>query len=95
MGGGRVGSRGSGWGGGGGKCERRSEVFVKIPHPQFFFFFWRGGGGRVGGGVQGGCGRRIEDFVKIKKKNWGGGGRRGSGRVWGVKVDVNGEVKFL
>ena len=39
----------------------------------------RGGqvGGRVGGGGQGGCERRIEVFVKIQKKNWGGGGGRG------------------
>ena len=49
--------------------------------------------GRVG--VQGGCERRIEVFVKIqKKKNFfyfflGGG----SGR--GVRVDVNEELKFL
>ena len=40
-------------------------------------------------------------FVKIqkkKKKNWeGGGGGGGGGRAsgWGVRVDVNGEVKFL
>ena len=34
-----------------------------------------GGGVRVGGGGgQGGCELRIEVFVKIKKKNWGGGG---------------------
>ena len=35
---------------------------------------------------------RSEVFVKIqkKKKNWGVGGR-----VGGVRVDVNGEVKFL
>ena len=31
-----------------------------------------GRGGRVG--VQGGCERRIEVFVKIQKKNLGGGG---------------------
>ena len=50
------------------------------------------GSGWVGGG-QGGCERRIEVFVKIpKKKIWGGGGR---GRVWGVRVDVNEELKFL
>ena len=47
-----------------------------------------------GGGGQGGCERRIEVFVKIQKKNWGGGGR-GRGRVWGVRVDVNEELKFL
>ena len=45
--------------------------------------------------------RRIEAFVKIpKKKNFfffgGGGGRVGGGTSgWGVRVDVNGEVKFL
>ena len=30
-------------------------------------------------GGQGGCERRIEVFVKIKKKNWGGGCRVGGG----------------
>ena len=35
-----------------------------------------------GGGVQGGCERRIVVFVKIKKKI-GGGGRVGRGRVGG------------
>ena len=51
------------------------------------------GGVRLGGGGggQGGCERRIEVFVKIKKKKfWGGWG---SG--WGVRVDVNEELKFL
>ena len=38
-----------------------------------------GGRGRDGGG-QGGCERRIEVFVKIQKKNWGGGGWGGVGR---------------
>ena len=33
-----------------------------------------------GGGSQGGCEQRSELFVKVKKINWGGGGR---GRVWG------------
>ena len=49
------------------------------------------GGSWLGG--QDGCERRIEVFVKIKKKKifffWGGG----SG--WGVRVDVNEELKFL
>ena len=64
-----------------------------------------GGGGSVGGGGggrgrgQGGCERRIEAFVTIQKKNWGGGGRGGrwggSGSGWGVRVDVNEELKFL
>ena len=49
-----------------------------------------GGGGRGGGG-QGGCDRRIEVFGKIyPKKNSGGGGR-----VGGVRVEVNEELKFL
>ena len=48
------------------------------------------GGGRVGGGGgQGGCERRIEVFVKIQKI----GGSWGSG--WGVRMDVNEELKFL
>ena len=45
---------------------------------------------------------RIEAFVKIQKKfflggwGWGGGGGRvGGGVGFGVRVDVNGEVKFL
>ena len=29
--------------------------------------------------------------IKKRKKLWGGGG----GRVWGVRVDVNEELKFL
>ena len=48
-------------------------------------------GGRVGLGGQSGCERRIEVFVKIQKKKFGGGGERsggggsvgGSGRVGG------------
>ena len=43
-------------GGGQGRCERRSEAFVKIQFFFFFFFFFfLGGGGRVGGWGQGGC----------------------------------------
>ena len=58
-------------------------------------------------GGQGGWERRIEAFVKIKKiffffffgGGGGGGGRVGRG-AWGVggggvRVGVNGEVKFL
>ena len=41
-----------------------------------------GGSFTWGGGVgQGGCERRSEVFVKIQKKNWGGGGRVG-GSGW-------------
>ena len=42
--------------------------------------------GRVGGGGQGGCERRIEVFVKIQKKKkifWGGGGGGGGGVGFG------------
>ena len=45
-------------------------------------------GGGVGLGGQSGCERRIEVFVKIQKKNlgggWGGGsvGGRGGGSEW-------------
>ena len=44
--------------------------------------------------------RRIEAFVKIPKKYFfsgggGGVGRVGGGSGWGIRVVVNGEVKFL
>ena len=48
-----------------GRCEQRSEVFVKTFF-FFFFFFFGGGGVRSGwgvGGSQGGCEQRIEVFV--------------------------------
>ena len=55
-----------------------------------------GGGGPGGGGSgsgwrggQGGCERKIEVFVKIQKKNWGGGGGGVGGVGGGVRVDVN------
>ena len=50
------------------------------------------------GGGQDGCEQRIEVFVKIQKKIWGGGGGgsgSGLGRGGGVRVDVNEELKFL
>ena len=48
----------------------------------------RGGGGSGwGGGGQGGCGQRIEFFVKIKKK-WGG--EFGSEGGWGVGLGGQG-----
>ena len=79
-------------------CERRIEVFVKIPKK-----IWGGGGqgGGSGWGGQGGCERRIEVFVKIKKKknlgegSGGGGGGVGGVGLGGVRVDVNEELKFL
>ena len=55
------------------------------------------GGG--GGGGQGECERRSEAFVKIQNIFfWGGGvgwGGGGTGRIWGVRVDVNEEVTFF
>ena len=41
---------------------------------KFSFFFLGGGGGGSGWGGQGRCEQRSEVFVKISKKNWGGGG---------------------
>ena len=93
-----------------GRCEQRSEVFVKIQKKIFFFFFffWGGGGsgrggmfgGREGSGLggQGGCDRRIEILGKFTKKKSGGGvGMAGFvlGGGGGVRVDVNEELKFL
>ena len=46
-------------------------------------------------GGQSGCERRIEVFVKIQKKNGGGGRGVVGGGGWGVRVDVNEELKFL
>ena len=40
-----------------GRCERRSEVFVKFKKKNLFFF-WGGGGGGGGGGEGGGGGSR-------------------------------------
>ena len=67
-----------------------------------------GQGGRVGGrggrlGGQGTCEHRGKVFVKIQKKIYifffleGGGRARvgGGGWVWGVRVVVNEELKFL
>ena len=50
-----------------GRCEQRSEAFVKII---LFFFFLGGGGGGGGAGAsgQGGCERRSEVFVKIQTR---------------------------
>ena len=58
---------------------------------------WGREGEGSGLGGQGGCERRIEVFVKIQKKNFGGGGVGGGvgGSGWGVRVDVNEELKFF
>ena len=43
-------------------------------------------------GCQGGCERKIEVFVKIQKKNWGGGGEGSGGGVGGgVGVGLGGQ----
>ena len=47
------GGGGSGWGGDQGRCEQRSEVFVKIKKI-CLFFGGEGGGGVRSGGVRGG-----------------------------------------
>ena len=98
LGGGEAGSMGGGSGlGGQDGCERRIEVLVKVKKKKFFFGGGVGGGG-VGLGGQVGCERRIEVFCEnSKKKNffWGGRGGGGSGSGWGVRVDVNNELKFL
>ena len=80
--------------GGGRGCSGRVGVRLDVNEELKFLrkfkkkIMWGGGGGcRVGGG-QDGCERRIEVFVKIHKKKFGGGGVRvwaggGGGRVWG------------
>ena len=77
---------GSGWGGQG-RCERRSEFFMKIPQKN-------GGSGRVGfggqegwgwgrvwGRVRGGSVNRELNFCENSKNNWGSG--RGKGVRFG------------
>ena len=80
-----------------GRCEQRSEVFVKIHFFFSFFFFW-GGGVRSGEGCSGGGRGRVEgvrvDVIEElkflgkstkKKKFWGGrygGVRVGGGSGW-------------
>ena len=94
----KSGGGGSVWGGGGGgvRVDVNEELKFLCKFNFFFFFFFWGGGGGSGWGSQDGCERRIEVFLKIqkkKKRNCGGGGSGGSG--WGVRVDVNEELKFL
>ena len=50
-----------------GRCEQRSEVFVKIKKKTFF------GGSGCGEGVMMDENQEFKFFVKLKKKNWGGG----------------------
>ena len=74
---------------------------MKIQKKFFFFFFLGGGGVGSGWGGQVGCDRTIEVLGKIDKKQfgWGGGGARGvrwgGSGWWGVRVDVNEELKFF
>ena len=73
-----------------GGCERQRRILVIVKIQKKI----RGGGGSSRRG-QGECERRSEFFCGNSKTNCGGtcGGVRGSG--WGVRVDVNGELKFL
>ena len=84
---------GGGVGLGGLRVDVNEELkfLLKFKKKKFFFFFGGGGGGGgLGwGGGQGGCESRIEVFGKFKNKNWGGG------PGWGVRMDVNEELKFL
>ena len=80
---------------GGGGGSRTGGVWLDVNEELKFLgkfkknvvFFLGGVWGRVGLGAvglggSGGCERRIEVFVKIQKKNWGGGvGGRVGGRV--------------
>ena len=58
-----------GGGGGQGRCERRSEAFVKIKKIYIYIYLFFLGGGQVGRRVRewcrvwDGCERRIEVFV--------------------------------
>ena len=53
---------GGGGEGGRGRCERRSEAFVKIQKKKYYFFFGGGGGGGGGGwvGLREGGGVRVD-----------------------------------
>ena len=88
------GSRGSGWGGV--RVDVNEELIFLGKFKKEFIFFGGGRGGGLGRGVglggQGGCDRIIEVFGNIPKKNWGGGS---GGRVGGLMMDVNEELKFL
>ena len=65
---------GVGLGGGQGRCERRTEAFVKIQKKIFFFFGGGGGGLGWGGGVRVDVNQELKFFGKFKKKIGGGGG---------------------
>ena len=107
---------GGGWGevgrsGAQGGCERRIEVFVKIPKKKKKGVGRVGGGGRSrggcekfrGGGGQGGCEQRTEIFenIQIQKKKIRGGGGGPGGPVGvdysrgGVLMDAYEELKLL
>ena len=92
----------SGWGSGWGvrlDVNEELKFFVNIQKKKNLWGVRGVGlGGRVwgGGGGKAGCKRRIEVFVNIQKKKYfffflgGGGGGR-----WGVREEVNKELKFL
>ena len=82
------------WSGGGGhgKCEQRSEVFVKIQ--KYMRRGSRMGGGRVGGvrGVRVDVNEELKFLRKFAQKTGGGGV---GGLFGGVRGDVNEELKFF
>ena len=56
------------------------------------------GGEGLGWGGQGGCDLRIEYFVKIQKKIWGGGGGwsgGGGGLGWGCQGGCDLRIEFF
>ena len=83
LGGGR--EEGSDWGGVRVDVIEELKFLGKFNKKMFFLGGVCGGGGVGSGGLgwwgggQGGCQRKIEVFVKIRKKNLGGGGGGGGG----------------
>ena len=82
--------------GGQSRCEQRSEVFCENSQKIGGGEVGLGGGsGWVRGGL-GGCGRRIEVFVKIqRKKIRGGSDRGGGGRVVGGQVGCERRIEVF
>ena len=79
--------------GGQGRCERRSEVYVKIKKKKIGGVGVSGLAGSIWVGGQGCCERRSEIFVRKKMGGWGVGSGRGVGL--GGEGGVKEELKFL
>ena len=73
----------------GGEC--RDVTPTKLQSQNIFKESTGGGGGGVGFGGQDGCEQRIKVFCENSKNIYFFCGGLG----WGVRVDVNREVKFL